>query len=134
MDGSREGTGTGNEQRASGRGANRGSDQPWKSEREFCRRSMHPFRGANQLTCDGRVSRVVAVGAERSQFAVVVAFAAGRLTPCDRRGSPARVPVVRLRSLIFRVVGESLLFYSRRVSCILSLMSLLLLAVVAAVS
>lgn len=75
--GSREGTGTGNEQPASGRGANRGSDQPWKSERKFSRRSMHPFREANQLTCDGRVSRVVAVGAERSQFAVVVAFAAG---------------------------------------------------------
>lgn len=68
MVGSREGTGTGNE---------RGSDQPWKSEREFCRRSMLPFREANQLTCDGRVSRVVAVGAERSQSAVVVAFAAG---------------------------------------------------------
>lgn len=77
MVGSREGTGTGNEQPASGRGANRGSDQPWKSETKFCRRSMLPFREANQLTCDGRVSRVVAVGAERSQFAVVVAFAAG---------------------------------------------------------
>lgn len=64
MVGSREGTGS---EAAIGRGANRGSDQPWESERKFCRRSMHPFRGANQLTCDGRVSRVVAVGAERSQ-------------------------------------------------------------------
>lgn len=72
--GSREGTGS---EAASGRGANRGSDQPWESERKFSRRSMHPFREANQLTCDGRVSRVVAVGAERSQIAVVVAFAAG---------------------------------------------------------
>lgn len=93
MDGSREGTGTGNEKHASGRGANCGSNQPWKSERKSSRRRMHPFQGANKLTCDGRVSRVVAVGAERSQFAVVVAFAARRLTPCDRRGSPAHVPV-----------------------------------------
>lgn len=88
-----------------GCGANRGSDQPWKSERRFCRRSMLPFRGANQLTCNGRVSRVVAVGAERSQsqFAVAVRCCSRirrrRLTPYDRRRSPARArslfPVVR---------------------------------------
>lgn len=59
--------GHGHDKPASERGATRGSDQPWWSERRFCRRSMLPFREANQLTCDGRVSRVVAVGAERSQ-------------------------------------------------------------------
>lgn len=78
MVGSREGTGTGNEQPA------RAGAVPTvvrinlgRSERKSSRRSMLPFRESNQLTCDGRVSRVVAVGAERSQFAVVVAFAAG---------------------------------------------------------
>lgn len=88
-----------------GIGPNRGSDQPWKSGRNFCRRGMLPIREGQHSSlamAECRVllqSRVVAVGAAQSQsqshgaVAAVVASAAG-VSPLVIDQDLRRVPVV----------------------------------------